>query len=268
MTPRLEVDTPTVGGRRARWGVAAAAWLVGLSLYFLGGLRLLDAILLTAMLVVLPGFALAQAAVLGRIPFERMAAYWSSIVTLWLLGATAWLVGTRDVGMEGIALRMLPIQEFLLWTLGLTAVGVGMMLASRAVGRFLGIPETPILGKLLPRTPGEKKVFVLLSVAAGVGEEVAFRGYAIPVLAVAVGLPWSVAVTSAVFGLMHAYQGPIGVVRTALVGAVLAGGLLVSGSLLPVILAHTLVDIVGGLFLAERFVEDSCRNDDSARRVE
>ena len=87
------------------------------------------------------------------------------------------------------------------------------------------------------------------------GEELAFRGYAIPVLAVAVGLPWSVALTSVTFGVLHAYQGRIGMVRTGVMGAVLACGMLWSGSLVPVILAHVLVDLVGGLVLADQFME-------------
>lgn len=262
MTGAAEVDLRPRSGGLSRWILAGATWGVGLALYFVGGLRLLDTILLTAMLVVLPGLALAQAAVLERLPFDRMAAYWSSIATLWVLGATTWLVGTRGVGPEGIALRLLPLGPLLAWTVGLTVFGVAVMLLSRGVGRALGLRESPVLGKLLPRTGPEKRVFLLLSVAAGVGEEVAFRGFAIPALAVAIGLPWSVAVTSAVFGLLHAYQGPIGIVRTALMGGALAGGMLMSGSLLPAILAHVLVDVVGGLVIADRFVEDPCRNDD------
>lgn len=262
MTEATEREAPPAIGTRSRWLLVATTWGVGLSLYFAGGLRLLDTILLTAMLVVLPGFALAQAAVLEHLPFDRMAAYWSSIATLWILGATTWLVGTRGVGLEGIALRALSVGPLVGWTLGLTAFGVAVMLLSLGVGRALGLQESPVLGKLLPRTGREKRVFLLLSVAAGVGEEVAFRGYAIPALAVAIGLPWSVAVTSAVFGVLHAYQGPIGIVRTALMGGALAGGMLMSGSLVPAILAHVLVDVVGGLVIGDRFVEDPCRNDD------
>jgi membrane protease YdiL (CAAX protease family) len=265
MTEATEIEGRPETGALSRWLLVGATWGVGLALYFAGGVRLLDTILLTAMLVVLPGLALAQAAVLERLPFDRMAAYWSSIATLWVLGATTWLVGTRGVGAEGIALRSLPVGPFLGWTVGLTAFGVAVMLLSRGVGRVLGLRESPVLVKLLPRTGREKRVFLLLSVAAGVGEEIAFRGYAIPALAVAIGLPWSVAVTSVVFGVLHAYQGPIGIVRTALMGGALAGGMLLSGSLLPAILAHVLVDVVGGLFIADRFVEDPCRNDDLER---
>ena len=257
MTERMLDAEELEAGAGARWIAVLGAALVGLALYFVGGLRLLDVILLTLMLAVLPALAIAQAAILEKVRFHRLSAYWSSIATLWILGATAWLVGTRDGGLEAIGLLPLAPLPLLLWTVGLTAFGVGVMLTSRAVGRALGIRERAILGRLLPRTRQEKKVFALLSVAAGVGEEVAFRGYAVPVLAVAVGLPWSVGLTSATFGVLHAYQGRIGMIRTAFLGAALACGMLWSGSLVPVILAHVLVDLLGGLVLGDHFMDET-----------
>jgi membrane protease YdiL (CAAX protease family) len=255
MTERAAETAEAGIGTGARWTGLVAAGVVGVALYLVGGVRLLDVILLTLMLVVLPALAVAQAAVLDRVPFHRLSAYWSSIATLWVLGATAWLVGTRDGGLEAIGLLPLPFVPLLGWTVGLTAAGLGVMLVSRVVGRAVGIRERAILGRLLPRSPQEKRVFAVLSVAAGVGEELAFRGYAIPVLAVAVGLPWSVALTSVTFGVLHAYQGRIGMLRTGVMGVVLALGMLGSGSLVPVILAHVLVDLVGGLVLADQFME-------------
>jgi membrane protease YdiL (CAAX protease family) len=255
MTERAAETAEAGIGTGARWTGLVAAGVVGVALYLVGGVRLLDVILLTLMLVVLPALAVAQAAVLDRVPFHRLSAYWSSIATLWVLGATAWLVGTRDGGLEAIGLLPLPFVPLLGWTVGLTAAGLGVMLVSRVVGRAVGIRERAILGRLLPRSPQEKRVFAVLSVAAGVGEELAFRGYSIPVLAVAVGLPWSVALTSVTFGVLHAYQGRIGMLRTGVMGVVLALGMLGSGSLVPVILAHVLVDLVGGLVLADQFME-------------
>jgi membrane protease YdiL (CAAX protease family) len=223
---------------------------------------LLDGILLILLLAVMPGFALAQASALERVPFERVSAYWSSIAALWVLGATSWLVGTREGGLSAIGLVPIPFVELVAWSVGLALSGVLVMLAFRMVGGWIGIRETPVLTRLLPRTGREKRVFGLLSVAAGVGEEIAYRGYAIPILAVAVGLPWSVAITSAVFGVLHSYQGTLGMVRTAFMGAVLAGGYLMSGSLLPVIVGHTMIDLLGGLVISDWFVEDLAETTD------
>ena len=61
-------------------------------------------------------------------------------------------------------------------------------------------------------------------------------------------------VSTAVFGIMHAYQGSMGVARTTLMGGVLAWGFLASGSLWPPILAHVLIDVLAGIVLGERLL--------------
>lgn len=253
-------ETTRVEARRSRIAIGAgiaAFWIASVLLYLMGAVPLLDAILLAVLLTLMPSFAIAQAATLHRLPFDRLSAYWSSIVTLWVIGTTSWLVGTRSGGPEAIGLVPLPILRLLGWSIGLATVGVATMLLFRALGRRLAVRETRMLSRLLPRSRTERRVFVLLSGAAGLGEEVAFRGYVIPMLAVAIGVPASVLVSSLVFGLLHAYQGRIGMVRTSLMGLVLAGGYLASGSLLPVILAHILIDLVGGLVIADWLVEEA-----------
>ncbi len=83
----------------------------------------------------------------------------------------------------------------------------------------------------------------------------AYRGYAIAVLAPIVGNVWGAAVlSSCVFGLLHAYQGALGVVRTCLLGLCLAASFILSGSLWPAIIAHAAVDLIGGLVLGERML--------------
>jgi membrane protease YdiL (CAAX protease family) len=237
-----------------------ASWLVGAAFHVAGGVPLPDAILLTLMLVVMPAFALAQASVLERLPFDRLAAYWSSIATLWILGGTAWLVGTRQAGLAGIGLIPIPIAPMLGWSVALTVAGLAVLAVFRVLSGALGVTETKTLSRLLPRTRRERRVFALLSVAAGVGEEIAYRGYLIPVLAGVVGLSWSVAVSTLVFGLLHAYQGKIGVVRTTVMGGVLAGGYVAAGSVIPAVVAHAAVDLIAGLVLSDWLAGDTGRN--------
>ncbi len=99
---------------------------------------------------------------------------------------------------------------------------------------------------LLPQGPRERTVFALLAVTAGVCEELIFRGFGIAYLrwlwpgASRVAL---IVVTAAGFGLVHLYQGPRGVLLTGLVGALLAWLVLTSGSLLPAMLIHALLDL-------------------------
>ena len=53
---------------------------------------------------------------------------------------------------------------------------------------------------------------------------------------------------------MHGYQGWLGMVRTALMGGVLAGGFLAAGSLWPPIVAHIAIDILAGIVFGERLL--------------
>lgn len=218
------------------------------------GLPLPDLLLLAALLVAMPVVAMAQIPLIGERTIERLAAYWSSIAMLAMLGAISWLVGTRADGLAAIGLTSLAPVPLIGWTLGLTAAGIGIIVLFRHIALLLGADESPLLRALLPRDPQERTVFALLAVTAGSAEEIAYRGYAIPVLIPAVGSLGALLVTSVVFGVLHAYQGALGMVRTSLMGAALAGGFLLSGSLLPAIAAHILIDLLAGIVLADRLL--------------
>jgi membrane protease YdiL (CAAX protease family) len=93
---------------------------------------------------------------------------------------------------------------------------------------------------LLPRTAGERRLFTVVGITAGVCEEWLYRGFFLAVVAaLAGGLPTGVLVVVAAlaFGLAHAYQGRVGVLTTGLLGGVMAALYLETGSLLlPVLL--------------------------------
>jgi len=237
--------------RALMWTGAILFWVVQLTLLLGAGLALPDTIVLAALLVAMPVFALAQLPLVAGSPIERLPAYWGSIATLWLMGTACWLVGTRDGGAAAIGVVWPGAGPLVAWSVGLTLAGLATMLAFRWVASATGARESPILRQLLPRSPEERSVFALLSVAAGVAEEVAYRGYAIPLLATIMGVPGAAVLTSVVFGILHGYQGLLGTVRTTLMGGILVWGFLASGSLLPAVVAHTLIDVMAGLLLGE-----------------
>lgn len=99
---------------------------------------------------------------------------------------------------------------------------------------------------LLPQGREQRLVFAGLAVTAGICEEVIFRGFGIAYLRwVWPGVhQWEVMVIVAVaFGLVHLYQGPRGVILTGLIGAYLAWLVLWTGSLVPAIVIHALLDL-------------------------
>lgn len=215
---------------------------------------LVDAILLSVLLAVIPAFSLAQVPMIEDAEIERIPAYWSSIGALWLVGSACWLVGTRTDGPAGLGLTPIAIGPFVAWSVGATLAALLLMFTFRAVSERFGLVDSRLLTELLPRTPRERRIFGLLSFAAGTGEEFAYRGYSITLLTPILGLGSAVAGTTMIFGVMHAYQGWFGILRTTVMGAILAGTFVFSGSLWPCIVAHTAIDLLAGLVLGERLL--------------
>lgn len=249
------------GGEAAPPPPEVGRWLLGgLAAYvvLVWGLRarlgfpLLDALYLAVLVELLPVLAVAQVPLVARGPVERIPAYLASAVTTGVLGFGGILLGVRRFGLQTFGLAPLEPGLWLAWSLGLTLAGLTLLWAVLLIRRSLGVSETWLLRELLPRARKERLLFALLSLAAGVGEEAAFRGYALQALAPHVGGLWgSAAFTSLVFGILHAYQGPLGMARTFLLGFLLATSVVLSGSLWPAILAHFALDLVAGLIIGE-----------------
>ncbi|MBA2934665.1 CPBP family intramembrane metalloprotease [Sphingomonas sp. CGMCC 1.13654] len=131
---------------------------------------------------------------------------------------------------------------------------------SLAIGGSIGLVARPVLAfvpaigarfarqmrKLAPFLPqtGEQLAWgLLVSLAAGMCEEIAYRGYLVAYLGH--WLSWSgvLAANAVIFGLGHVYQGKAGVVMTGIIGAGLGALYLASGSLLLPMLLHALFDV-------------------------
>lgn len=112
---------------------------------------------------------------------------------------------------------------------------------------------------LLPETVAERVGFVLLSVTAGICEETLYRGFLIRYLhdlAPALPLLLALAAAALLFGLAHLYQGRGALLRTAITGLAFGGLFVVTGSLLPCIVLHALIDLQG-VYVLRPFPEDA-----------
>jgi membrane protease YdiL (CAAX protease family) len=207
-------------------------------------------------LVLFPTLALAQTPLLPFLEVEREDAYLSSGFTILALGSLALALAVMGPGLEEIGLRALAPEPFLFWTLGLTVGGVVFSLAMSPLEQHLwsrtdtGRAETQMMELLLPQTGDERRLFSGLSLAAGWGEELAYRGY-VPGVFVLLGVnPWLAMAAAAVpFGVLHAYQGPVGIVRTGILGFLFGVSVVWTGSLFPAMVAHALMDLVLGLLV-------------------
>ena len=121
-----------------------------------------------------------------------------------------------------------------------------VLLLRRSVGDG-GVDAIPAVGDiraLLPRVRGELKYGVGLGLSAGIFEELLFR-LGIPALIFGIiGLgPLSFAIAAVIFGMLHLYQGPLGILFATLLGLVFAALYVLTGSIVAPIVLHALVDL-------------------------
>ena len=99
---------------------------------------------------------------------------------------------------------------------------------------------------LLPSSVAELRYFTVLSITAGICEEVLFRGYLIWYLAVYVGLPAASVLSGVTFGLGHLYQGRRQAVKIIFVGFVFVLFYVGTGTLWIPMTLHALLDAAQG----------------------
>ncbi|MCL2592529.1 MAG: CPBP family intramembrane metalloprotease [Defluviitaleaceae bacterium] len=107
---------------------------------------------------------------------------------------------------------------------------------------------------LLPRSKKERKYWFFVSLTAGICEEIIFRGFLFFLFQAAFpNMPMLLVllIASFIFGAAHAYQGIKGIRNTAIVGALHGVLFLVTGSLIPSMFMHFIVDIAAVFLLSE-----------------
>jgi len=170
---------------------------------------------------------------------------------------------------------------FVFWKLGIPLKTLGLvapdwlatatLFAVVVVGAFLGARRLRALQNdpaklakiraraagfslLVPRTDEEERWWIVLSITAGVCEEILYRGYLGFYLGRSMPLPWVAVCASVFFGLAHLYQGS-NAWRTLIAGALLWATYLATGSILPGMVLHALIDVRSGRALRRAFTE-------------
>jgi uncharacterized protein len=101
----------------------------------------------------------------------------------------------------------------------------------------------------LPRKPLEIALWIIVSISAGISEEIAFRGYFQRQFWSLTGNKWAaVCLQGVLFGMGHGYQGAQAMVRIVIIGIAFGALAAWRGSLRAGIMAHALGDILSGLF--------------------
>ena len=118
---------------------------------------------------------------------------------------------------------------------------------SKLVQHFLG-PSSAKVAFLLPHGPLESVLWLGVAAIAGISEEIVYRGYLQPQLrALSGNLALAIGLQAIIFAIGHLYQGWKPAIITGIYG--MAFGILAAWrkSIIPGMIAHSIIDIIGGL---------------------
>ena len=190
----------------------------------------------------------------------RPALYASAALSEWIFaGMGLAAVRVARLSAASLGFRSIPWPIFAYWTgLVLLISGAGLALVLLLERRGWWPDESDLVYLLMPKSRAET-VWALAFVAptAALAEEFLYRGYLFAMIGRGLhSTTWAWGLSSAAFGLAHLYQRPSGMVRAALLGALLAWPLARTGSLYPGMAAHFLIDAVAFVWLGPKMRRD------------
>lgn len=194
--------------------------------------------------IVLPCLAVQSA---RRLPSMSQRPRKPHFISILVVQAVAVVISLRVAQVERIALFPAVIPPPLAIVAG--AIMAALTLAAlRPQMRKAVQRREPRVHLVMPRDTVERRLWVAVSLAAGVCEEITYRGVMYALLLRLVGDPLLAAIAAAMlFGAAHAVQGWKGIGAVALIGLSLQGLVLLAGSLYVAMAVHVLYDLVSGL---------------------
>lgn len=191
----------------------------------------------------------------GQMDRIRMRLYVQIIVSQWLfIAAALYPVFVHGVSPGTVGISLYPQDLFRFGIGAVVVLGIIFGIAWYH-GHIKDMPEARKIVRvgmkdiqwIIPRTRRERVTWTLVSVHAGVGEELFFRGYLLAILNAKLPFWMACTVMVVMFGLGHSYQGLRGIVKTAGASIVFLGLYLWSGSIWLSIVLHGLIDYQSGM---------------------
>ena len=187
-------------------------------------------------------------------PTARLRFYRRSIVAAWVMTAVVAAIGALAVGAgHDVGLPPAPSSaaRSSVWFITvemaiLIPISAVVMRSRKPAVRKLVRRQIGHLQALLPVRREERMWFVGVALTAGFCEEVVYRWFAITYIRWVAPGSSDVAVIVVIgvaFGLAHFYQGRIGVLLTGALGGLFTWFTLQSGSLVPAVVVHSLIDL-------------------------
>jgi membrane protease YdiL (CAAX protease family) len=162
------------------------------------------------------------------------------VLSVWAVSGRSWNalgLGTGALLRCGIGFALAALYIAWWWTLHRRAL-LAQPEWLEPVRRRLAADES------LPRTPGERRGFMLVAITVGICEEVLFRGYVMWYVELWTGAVAAVAISSFLFGFVHLDGGIHDAFRATILGLLFALVMLAAGSLWPSILMHAATDLI------------------------
>lgn len=191
---------------------------------------------------------------------QKMLRRWL-LISFTLFGGLALLTLLASGAFAAPLLADVQAWPWVSWLLGLLAARPSLT-AGVLVGLAIGVIAVTVIAIISVRNEGDEVVSLgdvqailprnrqelvlggLLSINAGIVEELLFR-LALPALLFATtgNVIVAVVLSLLLFGLMHSYQGLTGIIVTTVLGAVFMAIYVLTGSILITIIAHALLDL-------------------------
>ena len=217
--------------------------------------------LMVLLILGLSAFGVRQLRSMGDRPLHLVANYSLSILYEWVLaGITLW----------GIYLRKVPLRQLLgesrpgarawledcgvalaYWVFALMVLGMLGAALTKLSGSHIDPQKIgDVTQKLAPGTAVEMLLFLLLSISAGICEELVFRGYLQQQFARMSHRIWlGVAFAAVVFGCAHGYEGIAGILLITAYGAMFGVLARLRRGLRTGMIAHAWHDSISGVAL-------------------
>jgi membrane protease YdiL (CAAX protease family) len=213
-------------------------------------MRLVAIVWICVILVLMPLQAVWSRRKVQKLRPTRMRAYASTISGLILVGAITFVVDWFS-GRTGVqaAKTVIGLMALSAWAGGSFLACAAVWLAGMLQRKLWKQSPDEVVALLLPRTTRERSAFLVVSLLAGTVEEYVMRGFCLLLLSQATNsMVFSFVLVTLGFAVAHGYQGAWATLRTGLLGAILAIPVVVTGTLLPSMIAHAGTDILAGAF--------------------
>lgn len=160
-------------------------------------------------------------------------------------------ISLRDLGIKAITILENKWMSYVIWALFTIHLGsmiyhvYSMKHNHKYREKLKKSDQIDEIKFMLPVTYQEQRIWNVVSISAGITEEILYRGFLVFFLTYnfeCISIWVAIVISAVIFGLGHTYQGMQGVAKTTLVGVYFGLLYIGFGSIIPTMIIHTFAD--------------------------